>query len=217
MAFGTLPPVAHEEFVSTPVQITKAIPASVSNGTRVITEWSINVEAVTWDGKTDSEPFQVVVDTANWLFVLPKEIADKVNNAFDPPGKFSPIPFQGQSYYSVPCDAKPPSNFGVQIAGKMFNIDSRDMIWKGPDGKTCYSSVSPIPPDSPIQLAFLGDQFLKNVVAVFDYGKDEMRFAQRANEKSSSPTGSASASGASKATIGLPLVLLFAAVLASIF
>ena len=45
-----------------------------------------------------------------------------------------------------------------------------------------------------IALMFLGDAFLKNVVAVFDVGHDEMRFAPRlesdeGNPSSASPTG----------------------------
>ena len=124
-----MPSVAHEDFVTTPVEITKTIPASFTNGTRQITEWSINIEAVTWNGVINEQPLQVVVDSGNWLFVLPQEIANKINAAFDPPAKLTPGKEGNQAYYAVPCDATPPANVGIQIAGKMFDIDSRDMIW----------------------------------------------------------------------------------------
>ena len=157
LAFGTLPSVAHGAFVTAPVEITKTLPEALTNGTRQISEWTISVDAITWDGKTSGQPFQVVIDSGNWLFVLPQALAHEINNAFDPPAKLSLIPNEDQAYYSVKCDATPPANFGVQIAGKMFKIDSRDMIWMGSD-RICYSSVAPGVSTSGIELLFLGDQ-----------------------------------------------------------
>jgi hypothetical protein len=43
------------------------------------------------------------------------------------------------------------------------------MIWRDFGGQ-CYSSVGTLLPSFGISLYFLGDSFLKNVVAVFDFG-----------------------------------------------
>lgn len=75
--------------------------------------------------------------------------------------------------YLVDCSAKPPV-FGVQIAPETFFIDGADLILDGGDG-TCISGVN----DAGESLSILGDVFLKNVLAVFDVGASEMRFAAR--------------------------------------
>ena len=192
LTFGTLPPVAHGQWITAPVEITKTIPLSFTNGTAQISEWTLTVQAVTWDGQTHSTPFQAVVDSGNWQNIFPEAIATKVNAKFDPPaGDLDRV----SGYYPVKCDAIPPADLGVQIGGKTISINSKDMIWRDWSGQ-CYSSVGATIPYEGIALNFLGDVFLKNVVAVFDMGKDEMRFAQRIDGNSSNPvpasTGEAS-------------------------
>jgi hypothetical protein len=70
-------------------------------------------------------------------------------------------------------------------------------------------------PSFRISLYLLGDSFLKNVVAAFDFGKDEFRFAPRLESKSTSPvpvsTGGAPLTGVSFLSVVVALVLaLFA-------
>ena len=175
--------MSHGDFITVHVEVTKAVPASFTNGTGKISEWTLTVEAVQWNGQTKTAPFQAVVDTGNWLNVIPEPLATKINAEFDPPaGAFDTV----SGYYPVKCDATPPSNIGIQINGHMFSIDSRDMIWRDWDGQ-CYSGVATLLSELGVTLYFLGDAFLKNVVAVFDFGKDEMRFAQRVEQNSTSP------------------------------
>lgn len=116
------------------MEVTKTIPLSFTNGVEEITEWTLTVEAVTWAGETNSTPFQAVVDSGNWLNIFPKEEADTVNAAFSPPAQYN----ETLTVYTVDCDATPPANFGVQIGGVMFEIDSADMIWRDAFGM-CYS------------------------------------------------------------------------------
>ena len=206
LGFGTLPPVPHGEFASTPVEITEGIPKHFTNGTRRISEWSLTVQGLKWSDKTSTTPFQAVVDTANWLNMFSKDIADKINADFNPPAKYE------GSLYTVACNATPPSDFGMQIGGTMFSVDPVDMIWRDASG-TCYSSIAAAVPGSGISLMFVGDVFLKNVVAVFDFGNDEMRFAQRTNGTSSSPVPSTVPSsnvGTSSSTVHIGGLLLVA-------
>lgn len=168
------------------------------------------MDAVTWNGKTVSKPFQAVVDTANWLNVLPEEIASEINAAFDPPAK--PTKGLGQSYYTVACNATPPASHGLQIGGYMFTIDPADMIYRDYTGQ-CYSSVAPVLPAAGISLPFIGDAFMKNAVTVFDYGKNEMRFAPRHGSGNETATSSqppiASATGSASAH-GIPFLKIVA-------
>ena len=144
---------------------------------------------MTWNGRTKSTPFQAVVDTGNWQNLFPQEIASQISAVFDPPAVFDPD--QGQ--YSVACNATPPIHIRVLIGGKMFSLNSIDVIWRDWTG-ACYLSVNAVESSGGIALMFLGDAFLKNVVAGFDVGHDEMRFASRlesdeGNSSSASPTG----------------------------
>lgn len=156
-----------------PVEITSAVPVSLTNGTRQISEWTLTVDSTMVAGLKNNTPFQAVVDSGNWLNILPEATAKLVNDAFSPPGSC----MAEEQLYVVACNATPPS-FSVNIGDATFPIDGRDMIWRDATG-TCYSSVAPAIPADGIQLMFLGDAFLKNVVAVFDVGKNEMWFAER--------------------------------------
>ena len=97
----------------------------------------------------------------------------------------------------------------------MFEIDSQDLIWRDFDG-TCYSTVSATIPESGIVLNFFGDFFLRYVITVYDYGKDEMRFAQRLDGKNGTKTvpstGDAGAMGVSMRLMG---ALFFAVAVAA--
>jgi hypothetical protein len=200
--------VSYGDWVTAPVEVTKAIPPSFTNGTGKISEWTLTIEAVKWEVQTNSTPFQAVVDTGNWMNVFPEPLATKINAQFDPPaGAFDKV----SGYYPVNCDATPPSNLGVQINGKTLSVNSKDMIWRDFSGK-CYSSVGTLLPELGISLYFLGDVFLKSVVAVFDFGKDEMRFAPRleSNATSTVPvsTGGAASNGVS--VLSIIVAILFA-------
>ncbi|KAK3699771.1 hypothetical protein LTR37_016280 [Vermiconidia calcicola] len=220
VSFGTLPPVAHSpDFVSIPVEITKTIPASFTNGTKKITEWTLTVQSVTWNGTTYSQSYQAVVDSGNFYFIVPSDLAKGINSAFSPPAIYEPDGPLGP-LYSVQCNATPPTDVGFQLGGRMLSIDSSDLIYRDWSGK-CYSTVAPTVPLAGIELFFLGDYFLRNVVAVFDFGSDEMRFAARINDSSTfraQPTSPlvASAAFASRAdwlTFGLMCMVGIAALI----
>ena len=112
---------------------------------------------------------QVIVDSGNTLNRIPANTSMAINEQFDPPARYNK--FRGA--YMVQCDATAPQ-FGVTIAGQTFYINKVDMIYKaGPND--CLSAIT----DAPNGMSILGDAFLKNVVAVFDVGASEMRFAAR--------------------------------------
>jgi len=186
LGLGALPPVAHGPFATTPVEVTTTIPLALTNGTRQISEWTVSVQSATYGSNISSyrSPFQAVVDSGNWLIIVPPELANEVNAAF------SPAPSATDGFEGAPavaCNATPPS-FAVEVGGMTFPIDSRDMIWRDASG-SCFSSVVPAPPPvDGVSLLFLGDAFLKNVVAVFDMGKNEMRFAARVKVNETAPT-----------------------------
>jgi len=124
-----------------------------------------------------STTFPVIVDSGTTLMYLPDQVAEAVNELFDPPSVY--IPEEG--VYENDCDATPPT-FAIRIGGTDFYINGADLLLTGelgydPETGGCTTGVQPGGAGPYI----LGDTFLKNVVAVFDIGASEMKFAPHEN------------------------------------
>ena len=119
----------------------------------------------------DSAQVRAIIDSGTTFISLPTAIAGAVNALFDPPAIFS----TDRNVYLVDCSAKPP-RFGVNIASETFMVNSEDLILETGRGD-CMSGIN----NARTSQAILGDVFLKNVLAVFDVGRGEMRFAARGN------------------------------------
>lgn len=183
LALGELPPVAHSPaFATVPVEITKAIPLFLTNGTPQITEWTLSVAATTYGGTTNSTAFQALVDVGNPLNYIPATQAAAINQAFRPPAVFD----TNTSTYAVACNATPPV-VGFKIGNQTFLHNRLDMVVNNGDG-TCTSAVAAVYATDGVELNVLGAAFLTSVVAVFDMGNNEMRFAARGNSSTQSVT-----------------------------
>lgn len=107
---------------------------------------------------------------------FPEVVVEYVASAFVPPATFS----SQSGLYMVNCGAVAP-RIGVIIGGRTFWVDVRDLISNETVGGgiittgSCVINVQKVGGGDPV----LGDSFLKNVVAVFDLGRNEMGFAQR--------------------------------------
>lgn len=179
LALGSLPPVAHNSnFSIVPVEIPRTIPLSYTNGTSVRTYWTTTISRAIWGTNSSNlhanlTSFQIIIDSGNPWNTFPPELAEAVNGAFDPPAVID----KSLGAWSVNCNATAPM-LGVEIGNQTFYHRGQDLIIPLGDG-TCMTSIIATVPVSGIVLNVLGDAFLKNVVAVFDFGKDEMRFAAR--------------------------------------
>lgn len=116
---------------------------------------------------------QVSIDSGTAAMLLPVDIAKAFNSQWAPPATFE----RGAGWV-VDCTAKAPK-FGVKIGGVMLDVDSEDLMTPheaGMPGQKCASAVQQAEfPGS----GMLGSSFMKGVVAVFDVGAGELRFAQR--------------------------------------
>lgn len=189
LTLGDLPPVAHDpKFATVPVEILDNIPQNFTSGNRTRSYWAFKVSAVTYGSTvqvdlntsttsmtTNNEEFQVFTDTGNEMSFLPAVVVDPINALFDPPAVFN----ETLTAAIVDCDAKPPK-FGVQIGDQTFYHEGQDLIYQTGDGY-CVSSLvaSEHVEFQGIQLNILGVSFLRNVVSVYDFGRNELRFAQR--------------------------------------
>ncbi|KAJ5113349.1 hypothetical protein N7456_001883 [Penicillium angulare] len=179
ITLGGLPPVKHSSHFSTvPVEITSQLPLWYTSGKKTLSYWSLTVENATYGSSannltTNSTSFQVFVDSGNDKSYLPVELADAINARFDPPATKD-----SSGLYIVDCNAKSPE-FGLTIGDQTFFHNGSDLIYKTSDGP-CVSAVGSSESASVDGLNFniIGVPLLKNVVAVFDFGKDQMRFAK---------------------------------------
>ncbi|KAE9366755.1 acid protease [Stipitochalara longipes BDJ] len=210
LTLGGLPPVSYNpQFATVPVEIAP-LPAEITGGIpNVRSWWAINVSGMTFSPAsnpqnitTNSTTALTIVDTGNWFNYVDPETASAINDLFEPPGQWnmetSPVT------YTIDCNARAP-NLGFIIGGQTFFHNGMDLVYSTGDG-TCVSAVVS---NEGVELYgltghIIGDAFLKNVVAVFDFGNNEMRFAERtegSNTSSTSPPSpSSSVSAASTVT-----------------
>lgn len=185
VGFGTLPSVQHsDEWTSISVEVTESVPVALTGGSPQRTYWTSTVRSVAFGGETYDAPYQAVVDSGNFFFIVPDALAEQVASAFDPPGVYYP---EGQlgPVYRVQCNATLPADVGIELGGKVFSVESEDLIYREFDG-SCYSTFAPTVPLQGIELFFISAHFLRNVVAVFDFQRNEMCFAERIRDPTSS-------------------------------
>ncbi len=127
------------------------------------------------------------IDAGSTLTILPSDMADALLSAFDPPPHWV---VSGQAYYA-PCNARVPT-LGVQIGTQVFYMAAADILRQGErdaeTGRYCRVGITDgagglVGDDDTdtygLPMATLGVTFLTNVIAVFDIGNGEMRFASR--------------------------------------
>lgn len=180
LSLGTSPPVAHKAaFALAPVEILSVIPPLFTNNVTQKSYWALSITSVTFGKTKNSTSFQSIVDCGNFFNYLPASLALSINSAFTPPATKS-ADFELNGEYEVSCNAQPPS-FGLDFSNNItIYMDARDMIIQNADG-TCRSAVGDSDQLGSIGISFsiLGTPFLRSVVSVWDFGKDEMRFAER--------------------------------------
>ncbi|KAJ8112760.1 hypothetical protein OPT61_g4951 [Boeremia exigua] len=186
---GELPPVAYaDDWAVKKIEATSGLPDELTQGRREISLMTLTVDGMTWKNPTsnytatNTTSFQAVVDTGNHMNLVPSAIATAINDAFSPPGIFN----ETLHVYVVDCNATTPE-VGVILDGKTFwHKLPEDLIYHDASG-ICYSSFAPTAEEAGLVLNFLGDAFLRTVVAVLDFGKEEMRFAARLGDADGEP------------------------------
>lgn len=94
-----------------------------------------------------------------------------------------PAEIEGQPMFAAPCNTSMVPAFGVQIGGQVFEMRKETLLVSRMNTTEngvilCALGLQP----GIEEAGLLGDTFLSNVVAVFDVGKSEMRFAQRRSQ-----------------------------------
>jgi len=116
---------------------------------------------------------QMSIDIGTAPIIVPKAVADQFNKQWSPPAKFSP-----KEGFQIDCKAKSPG-IGVRINGTDIWVDGRDLVVPPIDNTEVTECLSGVQMSTVPISGMLGSTFLKNVLAVFDIGAGEMRFANR--------------------------------------
>ena len=178
LALGGVPPISFvQDFTSTPILVTK-----IAGYPSAYDFYTININDVVLDNvslpSSGGKEIQYIVDSGTTLNYYPTDIANAVNAKYVPPAVYS----EDDEAYIVDCNAKAPG-MGVTISGKTFWINELDMILlAGTDANgndVCITGVNDGGSLITEDVYILGDTFFKNVVAVFDVGAVELKFAPR--------------------------------------
>jgi Eukaryotic aspartyl protease len=193
LAFGGLPghPVRYSTtFARTPIEYTTITSTTTVNGTTTSfnqTEYqmyTISVENFSFAKQIsrfqlNPSPEKIliqkpegklIIDSGTTLMFLTAALAASINAQFTPASRYDE---KTQTYF-VGCNATAP-RVGLTIGGTTFWLDPKDMVQSDGPGANCISGVQAGGEGTMI----VGDVFLKSVLAVFDVGAGEMRFAVR--------------------------------------
>lgn len=147
-----------------------------------VNDFLVNGVATNLTGRT------AIIDTGTTFLLLPPADATALHNLI--PGSAQ----QGESY-TIPCSTN--VKLEVKINSKLYAISSRDYMGKAISGSstTCASNIIGHQAFGPTQW-ILGDVFLKNVYAVFDFDNAQIGFGLPGSGGStSSATVTATATG----------------------
>lgn len=130
----------------------------------------------------------VIVDSGYSTNILPPSLIKALYGAFAAPPEL--VEIHGATLFAAPCDAEVPS-FGIQIGGHVFE---QEVLVPGANATVNGTAFCVLGSQPGVEQAgALGVTFLSSVVALFDIGASEMRFAQRDGDSH----GSGSAHGGS--------------------
>lgn len=122
--------------------------------------------------------FPVIIDSGFTTSPLPPSLVTVFYDAFVHTPQLAEI--EGQMMFAASCDTDIVPTFGVQIDGQTFEMSRETLLVARMNTTENGTAMCALGLQPGIEEAgLLGDTFLSNVVAVFDVGNSEMRFAQR--------------------------------------
>lgn len=129
-----------------------------------LTFYSILVDDFFVGDNKHARGLQILIDSGANTFEVPEATAKTMNSLWSPP---SPV---GDARVSIACNALLTKNIGITIGGRKYNVSSQDLIRKRKD-ETCSSLITSSTEEDGY---VIGDPFLKNVLAVFDWKDSTM-------------------------------------------
>lgn len=126
------------------------------------------------ESQAQGQGLPVIVDSGYSTNILPPSLIKALYGALAAPPEL--VEVHGATLFAAPCDAEVPS-FGIQIGGHVFE---QEVLVPGANATVNGTAFCVLGSQPGVEQAgALGVTFLSSVVAVFDIGASEMRFAQR--------------------------------------
>lgn len=194
ITLGGLPPVPHsDDFATVPV-VTIPLPEQYwIDGKLQRTWWAANVDGIKYGSASagmssgnmtvNSKSFPAVFDTGNFFNFLPRAELDAMAKLWSPPAVRQVVDSSLPPLYAIDCNATAPE-LAYIIGGKDFWLDGEDLIFLLGPGQcvATFLAYEDVSYDGVITGAIVGAPFYQNVIAVHDFGKNEMRFAAKLNQ-----------------------------------
>jgi len=182
--------------------------------------WQVDCDGVAHNGNIISgTTFGAAIDSGTSLIYVPTSVAANIASSLGATAYSAGSSSSG--YYTMSCDTIEQQNVAFSFAGTLFYINGADLSTGRVSSRSnqCLLSIVGADTTDPNRqpIAIVGDSFMKNVVAVFDYtnnGRVGMA-AQKGSNSTSSPVGSnsnSSSSGSSSSASKLVFAPLLALV-----
>jgi hypothetical protein len=123
---------------------------------------------------TNTTKTELIIDSGSPLSYVPAAVAKAIHASWSPPVKQDRLTKQ----YLFNCKSTKPPRIGVKFGPGTVFFDPGDLMIVA-SGGLCLSGIQEAPGKGANARSILGGSFLKSVVAVFDVGAAEMRFANR--------------------------------------
>lgn len=124
--------------------------------------YAINTDNLVLGNQTYDPNLLFYIDSGDPTLGVPSKTAAAINASWNPP-----IESDGRT---LSCDAALTAPIGIAIGGRTYYMESRDLVGVDKNG-ICFSLVYASDDDV---WNVLGDPFLKNVLAVFDWTYNSM-------------------------------------------
>lgn len=136
--------------------------------------YAITVDSFNIGSSLISPNTSVIIDSGYNGLEIPEALFEETNKKWQPQGNLS-----GTTLF-LDCNARLSEPFGITVGGTTYYVDSVDLNGRMENG-SCYSLFYPGPPPNGYSI---GDPFLRNTLAVFDWGEKMMSFYPRQYYKS---------------------------------
>ena len=153
--------------------------------------WEIPVADAGVDGKSAGLTGRsAIIDSGTSFILMPQSDAATLHQL---------IPGSSQSgeAFTIPCTAD--NKVQISFGGTTYDISSKDYVGRALGGGSCSSNIAGRQTFGPTQW-LVGDVFLKNVYAGFDYDGQRVGFGVKKGSSSSTSTASAAKSTKSTAS-----------------
>jgi len=129
--------------------------------------YAIDIDSIWAAGTQVDAGTTMVIDSGAPGLYLPQDAADAFNAAWSPAGQLN-----SAGVVVIDCAATTPG-LAIGIGGQWLPLNSLDLVYNS--GDYCYSAVQAASSSSS-GIYLLGDPFLKNVVAVYDWANYAMEY-----------------------------------------